>query len=853
MTGPKPQNVLPAPCMPVLPDTSSTASTSDVHPTEPFLEQESYLSAILENFPGLIWLKDRDSRFLTVNKAFARACFHTGPSDVAGKTDFDVWPAELAERYRADDREVMNSRASCCVEEPITKEGGYGWLETYKTPVFDAQGEVIGTVGFARDITERKREEDILQARLLLTEYAPTHTLDDLIAKVLEEAEMLTGSAISFFHFVHQNQKNITMQYWSPQTHLSMTLSDSKQQGISLDQAGVWADCIRTRRPVIHNDYQGLAEKSGLPEGHLPLERELVVPVFRGNNIVATLGVGNKKSPYGTADMDTVITLADFAWDIIQAKQAEEQVREARIVAEQANAAKSEFLANMSHEIRTPINAVIGLSALLGSTALDGEQQEYVEMISDSSKNLLEIINDILDFSKIEARKQDLEISGFNLYELMESLLEMFTPLVREKRLVLDYVLDPEVPALLRGDSRRIRQVIINLVGNAIKFTSQGGVTLRLSKEAECEGGLILRVSVADTGIGIPLDRCDAVFSPFVQADGSTSRCYGGTGLGLSISRQLVELMGGELNLKSTEGTGTTFWFTVPLEYQLDADEALDAGSSRSVVFSSSAVPATDAYRVLVVEDNPINQRVTKVTLNKLGYLADIALNGREAIAALCKNDYDLVLMDCQMPEMDGYETTRLIRSPDSGVLRHDIPIIAITAHALHENREKCRNAGMNDFLAKPIQPVFLAGMLEKWLPPKQLPVISESLDALDSEQLQSDEIFDEADFMRRNLYDNELAHVVTELFAEHAPGYIAELQDAFTRQDFSGLQHYAHTLKGASATTGAVRIAGLAQQLEQKGKEGTLEGVAELLAELDAEYVSIVKLFLEKGWVAAT
>ena len=579
-----------------------------------------------------------------------------------------------------------------------------------------------------------------------------------------------------------------------------------------------------------------------------------------------------------------VVGIQGISTDVTERQRFQADLAQARDAALESARLKSEFLANMSHEIRTPMNGVIGMLQLLAETPLSEEQRDYVKTINSSAETLLAILNDILDLSKIEAGKLTFESIDFDLRETLRETLRVFVGRGRTKGLLVSLQIDDRAPARLRGDPLRLRQVLTNLISNAVKFTERGEIVARADLEGEPDTHARIRFSVTDTGIGIAPEARARLFQPFAQADGSTSRKYGGTGLGLAISRQLVEGMGGEIELETTPGTGSTFSFVVRFELPEPEPVGAESGDGKSVGVRTKRAGSLDsapapfppradsspsdgaaAPRILLAEDNAVNQKVALGQLARLGYQPALVASGRETLAALEQTPFDIVLLDCQMPEMDGFATVRELRRREAtgaqlAARRSPVYVVALTAHAMPGYRESCLAAGMDDYLSKPVKISELKAAVERWQwraagrsgagagePRPAFFARPEGSPARGGDAAPAPSASPSIDLTQlRSICadDPERMRELVGLYFDQANQLLPRLETAINNRVREETRYLAHALRGASLTCGIERIARQMQAVEDHGVDGDFAAASGFIKEARQELEQVRKYF---------
>ncbi len=897
-------------------------------------ESEAVYHSLVENLPVSLIRKDMDGRLVFANRP---VCEEYGLTlgELTGKNDFDFFPEELARKYRADDRRVIESREVFeDVEAHRTPDGQWQYAHVIKAPVIDSDDQVVGVQAVFWDETDRKRAEEELKSSEARKRAIFETSLNSLI--ISDES----GRIVEFNRAAEQ------------------TFGYARAEAMGQDMDELLFDPSRRG-----SEEQSFLRFSAIGEDGSLMGKRLEVPLVRRNGEEFIAEIAMRPIPLeGTVHFATVLH------DITNRKKNQAALQKAKEDAEAASRAKSAFLANMSHEIRTPMNAILGMTGLVLDTDLSSEQREHLLIAQDSTESLLSLINDILDFSKIEAGRLDLHPAPFALRDRVGDTMKSLSIRAHDKKLELACHIAPDVPEFVIADVGRLRQVVINLVGNAIKFTDRGEVVLDVSVESKTGREVQLRFSVRDTGIGIPANRLDGVFEAFEQVDSSTTRRFGGTGLGLAVSSRLVELMGGKIAVDSEIGAGSTFHFDVRCEIapeqapptQESALKSLRglsvlavddngtnllilqemlanwemnvaiAGNAREglqllresradgngfqLLLTDSHMPDADGFwlieqirndaqlcemtimmltsgdqsgdydrcqelnvsrymtkpvkqselldaigasfdisalmrrhgtadghaarhlrglKILLAEDSVPNQKLAIGLLRKQDHEIVVAADGVAALSQWKSDHFDLILMDVQMPHMDGLEATRLIRKREEAAHRH-IPIIAMTAHAMHGDEDRCLAAGMDAYVAKPIRPEDLFTAIDDVGPQvilnRPTPPPSTHRSAPFSAQINWTAALAVVQ------QDAELLTEVVDAVLEEVPRLTNDLRRAIGEGDAPTVQRMAHTIKGNMRTFQADHGVAVAEQLEQRGREGNLQDAQSLCDQLCEE-----------------
>jgi PAS domain S-box-containing protein len=914
--------------------------------------ERDLLRALLDYIPDRIYFKDVNCRFMRCSKSMARRLGLDDPREVIGKTDFDFHPSEQAQEFYNDEQRILVSGQPLInkLEKQVDVDGKEIWASVTKVPIYTQAGTIAGLVGLSRDITQLKQTEQALRQA------------EEKYRAIYENSVEGIFQTTRDGRFLSANPALARLYGYNSPEEVVAALTDIEHQ--------LYVDPTRrdefSRLMIEHGEVSGFESQ-----------------VYRKDKSVIWISESARTAKDAAGNF---LYYEGIVEDITLRKLAELEREKAREAALENARTKAQFLANMSHEIRTPMNAITGMTGLLADTRLTKEQREYVETITNSTGTLLSVINDILDFSKIEAGKLTLEVIDFDLREAVEGSVEMLAERAAKKHIELACWIEPDVFGRLRGDPIRLRQILVNLVSNAVKFTEKGEVLLHATRLEEDAGRIVIRFEVKDTGIGITPQAMARIFQEFTQADGSTTRKYGGTGLGLTISKQLVSLMQGKIGVESQPGQGSTFWFQVPFEKQphvervppnvdygavaglrvlvvddtashrqilhqhlqlwgIQADFAPSAADAMTIIQNAARasvpyplliidfdLPDTDGLslaqsikgdpqfadtriimlttlldrlntttmkatgisaclvkplrqsrlleclvdamspsgaasarpmeadprtssrvpigtvarnvRVLLAEDNVVNQRIALKQLKKLGFSADSVSNGNEVLAALQRVPYDIIIMDCQMPEMDGYEVTRRIRQSGSDSYIHlkSAPyIIALTANAMQGDREHCLSLGMNDYLTKPLHLRDLEAVLQRALlrsaPTSQSPAPGGPAEP--DPQVLDRTVINGLKELREPGQPDPLRELI-ELFLKDAQPRLEQMERAAEIGDLPKLAAATHAFKGSASNLGARRLATLCAALEKQSKAGDGDQSSNTLTQVTAEFTKV-------------
>ncbi|ENO81770.1 Multi-sensor hybrid histidine kinase (modular protein) [Thauera sp. 27] len=813
------------------------------------------LRLLIDHAPAALAMFDRDMRYLATTHRW-REDYGLGDQDVIGQSHYTVFP-EIPDTWKAIHRRGLSGEVISCEADRFERvDGRVQWLRWEVRPWNAADGTVGGIVIFSEDITTRRQNEETLAAALeeqKTARIAALNLMDDARA-AQSRAESAADALRKLSMAVEQSPESVVI------TDIDGCIEFVNETFVR--QTGYTRDDVMGRNPRVLQSGQTSKETfaslwAALRQGQVwkgeLINRRKNGEIFAEFAIISPLRQPDGRITHYVAVKEDITEKKRIGAeldayrhgleDMVEART--EELEAARELAEGANRAKSAFLANMSHEIRTPMNAIIGLTHLLREDKVTPTQADRLAKIDSAGRHLLSIINDILDLSKIEAGSLRLEETDFPLSTLLANVASIIGQTAREKGLTIE--IDPDdVPLWLRGDTTRLRQALLNYAGNAVKFTQRGKVVIRARLLEAADDALHLRFEVEDTGPGFTAETRQRLFRPFEQGDTSTTRRYGGTGLGLAITRHLAELMGGEVGADSVPGQGSVFWFTARLK------RGQGEHPPESVAVPNAKAMLRTAYAgasILLVEDNPVNREVALALLHSAGLLADTAADGVEAIAKAERQSFDLVLMDMQMPRMNGLDSTREIRKLPGWA---EVPIIAMSANAFAEDKQACLQAGMNDFVAKPAEPATLYSVILKWLgkhasgTPGRSPASPRDGQAAmsPSDREAAGGCLERLSLLPKMSLERSLTTLdgrqdtyldLLVMFAETGTRKTAKLRASIGAGDDTGTRFLAHAIKGSAANVGAMQIASDAAVLEQRLREHPDSPPETLLPMVDA------------------
>ena len=772
------------------------------------LKSEQKYRHVVESLREVIFQIDWEGSWLYLNPAWTEITgFSLGKSIGTNILNY-VHPDDQQRHYEMCLPLMKKVDARCRHEVRfVTKDGGFRWFEVYAWPALDERGHIIGAMGTLNDVTVRRDAEEKLREQLHFNKMLIETLPNPMFFKDCEGRYLgVNKSWESYFGL----QREACLGKRDGELMPGRTCVDLHQQ----------RDAELMQQPGM----QSYEARTGYGE-------EVRDAMFY-------------KATFLNID-GSVAGIIGVVTDISERKRYEHELEQAKELAEAASQAKSEFLANMSHEIRTPMNGILGMTEIALGTELDAQQREYLSMVKISAESLLTIINDILDFSKIEAGKLAINEEDFDLRESLDDLVRSLAVRAKEKGLALTCDVADNIPRYIRSDPVRVGQVVVNLIGNAIKFTATGSVAASVSLAQVNAQGMLLMFEIRDTGIGIAPEKLAIIFDSFSQADTSTTRKYGGTGLGLTISGRLAQMMGGKIWVESTSEQGSIFRFTCHCVF---ADQVAAEEKAKQIIAPNGGAGAQRAGRILLAEDNLINQAVASNLLRQRGYELIIANNGREAVERYQESQFDIVLMDVQMPEMSGFEATAALRALQA-TNGTPIPIVAMTAHAMQGDEQKCLDMGMDAYISKPIHSAKLFTLLDRYLlgvevtaPPSTTAPVLEAIPEAIPEVIEDTQIFDLHTALENLGGDLDLLRHVATMFIESHAEQLAELERKISLADALGVREVAHRLKGSLGAFAAHHAMDCAKALEMMGKADDLDQAPQVFGALQHSVARLIQ-----------